>query len=519
VSSGYSKPYGTVVSVERRAVKQEFWDIQVLDTNNYVTKDGCVHHNSGKTTGIFMKLVYMASLQAPSPDGIRRTRAVVVRNTMPQLKDTTLVSWGYWFKDNQAGTWNATDKIFTLRFADVECIVMFRPLDTPDDVNRVLSLEINFALVDEFVEIPKPIIDALSGRLGRYKQPDGTPVTIWGMWGSSNPSTEDNWWFDYLHNDAVLKFSFDDDDMLQQKMRRALKYGTSDDMNVTYFHQPSAWDDAVENLENLPGHKGYYTNLAKGKSDVWVKQFVEAQWGFSVFGQPVVAQFSENNHVARKPYLFNPHLRLIIPFDPGLTGSAFLFMQEDYDGRLIVFKELVQEGMGAKRLIEDRLMPTLNKDFRGADFIIVPDPAAANRTQTDEKSVLKMFQDAFGRDRVDCESNNRFPLRLNAIDYYTSKLMGDVGALQINKDGCPILIRALKGGWRYAADTKKDILKGVMPEKNPFSHVGDTFGYGCRYYHRGILRNEKYGMKATAYGTGANRGVGKRYISPNYHAR
>jgi hypothetical protein len=474
---------------------------------------------SGKTTGIFMKLVYMASLQAPSPDGIRRTRAVVVRNTMPQLKDTTLVSWGYWFKDGQAGTWNATDKIFTLRFADVECIVMFRPLDTPDDVNRVLSLEINFALVDEFVEIPKPIIDALSGRLGRYKQPDGTPVTIWGMWGSSNPSTEDNWWFDYLHNDAVLKFSFDDDDMLQQKMRRALKYGTSDDMNVTYFHQPSAWDDAAENLENLPGHKGYYTNLAKGKSDVWVKQFVEAQWGFSVFGQPVVAQFSENNHVARKPYLFNPHLRLIIPFDPGLTGSAFLFMQEDYDGRLIVFKELVQEGMGAKRLIEDRLMPTLNKDFRGADFIIVPDPAAANRTQTDEKSVLKMFQDAFGRDRVDCESNNRFPLRLNAIDYYTSKLMGDVGALQINKDGCPILIRALKGGWRYAADTKKDILKGVMPEKNPFSHVGDTFGYGCRYYHRGILRNEKYGMKATAYGTGANRGVGKRYISPNYHAR
>ena len=136
---------------------------------------------SGKTTGIFFKLIYMAKLQAPSPDGIRRSRAVIVRNTMPQLKDTTLVSWGYWFKDGRAGHWNATDKIFTLRYGDVECEVMFRPLDTPDDVSRVLSLEINFAILDEFVEIPKAIIDALSGRLGRYKQPDGTPVTIWGL--------------------------------------------------------------------------------------------------------------------------------------------------------------------------------------------------------------------------------------------------------------------------------------------------------------------------------------------------
>ena len=56
--------------------------------------------------------------------------------------------------------------------------------------------------IDEFVEIPRAIIDALSARLGRFRQPDGTPVTVWGMWGASNPSTEDNWWFDYLHGDV-----------------------------------------------------------------------------------------------------------------------------------------------------------------------------------------------------------------------------------------------------------------------------------------------------------------------------
>src|SRR5688572_15793920 len=86
---------------------------------------------SGKTTGIFFKLVYMAGLQAPGPDGIRRSRAVIVRNTSTQLRDTTLNSWFTWFKDGQAGIWKATDKVFVLRFGDVECEVMFRPLDTP----------------------------------------------------------------------------------------------------------------------------------------------------------------------------------------------------------------------------------------------------------------------------------------------------------------------------------------------------------------------------------------------------
>ena len=104
---------------------------------------------SAKTTALFFKLIYMAMKQQASPDGIRRTKAVIVRNTLPMLKDTTLASWEYWFKDGVAGQWSATDKIFVLRYGDVECTVLFRPLDTPDDVRRVLSLEINFAIIDE----------------------------------------------------------------------------------------------------------------------------------------------------------------------------------------------------------------------------------------------------------------------------------------------------------------------------------------------------------------------------------
>lgn len=39
----------TIISITQDDVKSSYWDMQVLDTNNYVTEDGAIHHNSGKT--------------------------------------------------------------------------------------------------------------------------------------------------------------------------------------------------------------------------------------------------------------------------------------------------------------------------------------------------------------------------------------------------------------------------------------------------------------------------------------
>lgn len=459
---------------------------------------------SGKTTANFMKLCHLAQKQQASPDGIRRTRAVIVRNTMPQLKDTTMVSWGYWFKEGQAGDWNATDKIFTMRFGDCEVIVMFRPLDTADDVERVLSLELNFAIIDEFVQIPRAIVDALSGRLGRYKQPDGTPVTIWGMWGCSNPATEDNWWYDYLHGPMMRNWKLDGragkagpDQEEVFRNRLIILGGDPDEVNATYFHQPSARSDEVENVENLPGKYRYYTNLMKGKGEIWLKQFIDAEWGFSITGQAVVSGFKAEWHVAKGLLRYDPNLPLVIGLDPGIGGSAAVFMQQDYTGRINVLGELVQQGYGVKRLFMTRVMPYIKNRFPGCDIssvIIALDPAGANRAQTDEKSAKKILRDELGF-VVECETNNRFPLRLAAYDHYTTTTAEGAHALIVDPIWCPQFIRAMKGGWRYGADVKKEILKGSEPEKNPFSHVGDAGGYGLRYYHKGQLSYEKFGIK------------------------
>jgi len=419
---------------------------------------------SGKTTGLFFKLVRMAKLQKPGPDGVRRTRAVVVRNTAPQLRDTTIVSWNYWFKDGQAGTWRATESKFTLRFDDVECEVLFRPLDTPDDVARVLSLEVTFAILDEFVQIPMEIVDALSARLGRFPSMKDGGATNWGMWGSSNPSTEDNPWFDYLHENLPE--------------------------NARYFLQPSGFSAGAENLDNLPGGREYYTNQAKGKSLAWVKQFIEAEWGYSIAGKPVVPTFNPDMHISPSPLKFDPMQPIVIGFDPGIGGSAFIFGQEDLHGRLRVYGELVQNGMGAERLISERLKPYLRRRFPNARVLIAPDPASANRGQSNEKSVVDVLRKHFD---VKYDTNNRLAPRLDAIEHYTTRLT-DVGpALLIDGKECPVLVRALKGGWRFMLDPKKDIIKGADPEKNAYSHPGDAFGYLARHYAKLAERAERYG--------------------------
>ncbi len=412
--------------------------------------------NSGKTTGMLFKIAYMAKLQDKDPrDGLRKSRAVVVRNTAAQLRDTTLSSWNYWFKDGQAGKWYATKMMFLLKFDDVECEVMFRALDTEDDVARVLSLEITFAVIDEFVQIPGKIIEALSGRCGRYPPKKDGGATNFGMWGASNPGEEGTWWHKQLVEEPPS--------------------------NLFYFHQPSGLARDAENLENLPNK--YYQNLLAGKSDAWIKQFVEAEWGYNVSGQPVVPTFSRELHVSKYPIEPNQNIELIIGYDPGLAGSALIFGQMDLFGRLLVFDEIILQNYGTERMIRDRLLPLIKHKYVGFDVVIAPDPAANSRSMSNETSIVQILKEEKWRKywRVKVDDNNLLSPRLEAIEAFTTKITEKGPALRVDAS-CKVLIRALTGGWRYEK-TQKGIEK-VVPEKNEYSHPGDAFGYLCRYHVR-----------------------------------
>ena len=153
--------------------------------------------------------------------------------------------------------------------------------------------------------------------------------------------------------------------------------------------------------------------------------------------------------------------------------------------------EVIQQGKGAARFIQEDLRPYLRRNFPDLsldNFVIAPDPTAGNRTSTDEKAVVDVLKKYF---QVSIESNNRLPLRLDAIEHYTTRLVEGKPALLVDEQMCPILVRALKGGWRYALD-KKELIKGNDPEKNAYSHPGGAFGYLARYFHRQAEKYERY---------------------------
>lgn len=478
---------------------------------------------SGKTTANFFKLAYMAKLQKPGFDGVRRSRAVIVRSTWPQLRDTTLKSWSAWFRDGVAGKWYATDKNFILKFDDVECEVLFRPLDTDEDIARVLSLELTFAIVDEFIQIPRAIIDSLAGRLGRFPAKKDGGATNWGMWGSSNPGTEDIWWHDYLHN--LGEFAGD----AGAKVEHIQLYGSPEHVgamrallakarvqnlgsNVRYFHQPSGLTSWAENVDNLPGGAGYYANQTKGRSAAWVKQFVDAEWGFSASETPVVKTFQPNFHVSRQGTIFQPVYTLVGGFDPGLAGTAMVFGQEDMHGRLLILGEVGAVGMGATRFITERVKPYLRHYFPGADFLVAPDPASANRGQNDEVAVVSTIRKHF---KVVIETNNHLAKRIDAVESYTSRMTELGPALLIDKERCPMTTRAFSGGWRFGKVPRGSEIK-PSPEKNAYSHFGDAAGYLARYFHRQYERTGQRGQQIVR--APQQRAVGFT-TTPFYHLR
>jgi hypothetical protein len=107
---------------------------------------------SGKSTACIWDIVNRGLRQRPGPDGIRRTRWCVVRNTFSQLNDTTIKTVHQWFPPITTGRYRATDHEFVIDKlvapgdkypAQIE--LLFRALDRPDHVRKLLSLDLTGA--------------------------------------------------------------------------------------------------------------------------------------------------------------------------------------------------------------------------------------------------------------------------------------------------------------------------------------------------------------------------------------
>lgn len=409
---------------------------------------------STKTTAGIMKIAYHAARMAPCRDGIRRSRAIWVRNTREQLRDTSIPDVLRWFPEGRAGVYLKTEYKFTLRFDDVECEILFRGLDDSDDVRRLLSLQASFGILDEFREINPDIFNALQGRLGRYPSKLDNSVgcvTDAGtsnahLWGMSNPPDMDTFWELYLSEPPD---------------------------NAACFFQPSGLSPDADWIDCLPD--GYYENLAEGKNEDWVDVYIHAKFGKSLAGQPVFPAFKPDFHVAKSPlnYVKTTDRPLLIGMDFGLNPSVTV-NQIDVQGRLLTFAAATSDGMGTLRFVQTVLKPLLANKFPGMPCIVIGDPAGQQRAQTDERSVFDILkQEGF---KVIPARTNSIVARIAAVDGFLSRQI-DGGAAHVIDPGAKLLINALRGGYRYKK--KKSGEFEESPEKNSYSHIADAHQYAC----------------------------------------
>lgn len=400
---------------------------------------------SGKSTGCVMEIYRRAVTQKPGPDGKRRTRWVVVRNTYRELNDTTLKTFLAWFPEGRQGHMDWQDMVYTWKFDDVESEIMFRALDRPQDVKKLLSLEATGFWFNEAREIPKAVLDMATGRVGRYPaSKDGGP-TWFGIIMDTNPPDTDHWWYVVFEDERPAGW--------------------------TLFRQPSARAPNAENVNHLPPN--YYRNLMAGKKPEWIKVYVDGDYGFVMDGKPVFPEYSDGMHC--REFELDPRFPLYMGIDFGLTPAAAIG-QRDVSGRWKWRHEVVTEHMGARRFGE-QLSQFIAERLGGFEFeAITGDPAGTGESQADESTPFQMLK-VSGIIAHPAHTNDP-TIRRESIAVPMGRLIDGEPGFIIHPD-MKTARKGFSGGYHFARiQVAGDERFHDKPVKNFFSHIIEANEYG-----------------------------------------
>lgn len=455
-----------ILRVSRTDIKIEYWDLQVLDTNNYVTVDGAIHHNSGKSVACVLEGFRRSMQQAPH-NGVRRTRGAVIRNTAPELESTTIKTWKEWIPEN-VGVFNMKPPIscmINIPLKDgtrMECEVFFIAIDRPVDVKKLLSFEITWAWINEAREVPKAALDALTARVGRYPSNRVGGPTWHGIFMDTNPPEDDHWWYQLAEVEKPKGYKF------FRQPGGLIKKGDR------YYANPLA-----ENIQNLPGNWQYYFNQVPGKNEDWIKVYILGEYGSIFEGRVVYSEWNEAVHLAKEELEVWRGIPLILGFDFGLT-PACAFLQLTPNGQLRVIDELVTQGttMGITAFGRDIVKPHINNNYGGVDVVTSwGDPAGNQRGQTDETTCLEALA-SIGIPTGAAKTNSFIARREAVAEPMNRMVGGEPGFLLSPK--CSMLRKGFNGRYYYErVQTVGDERFKDAPVKNIWSHVQDALQYGC----------------------------------------
>lgn len=426
---------------------------------------------SGKSTACMMEVLMRAMRQQPDENNVRKSRWAFVRNTYPELKTTTIKTWQEWVPNSVAPIVysmpiQCTFKQKMVDGTTVHLEVFFMALDTPEDVSKLLSLELTGAYINEAREIPWEVVEALMSRVDRFPKTikDEAGDKLYGasepgIVCDSNPPRTTHW--------CYTKFATG---IVPNKWRK--------------YKQPPAvyWDDAeqawklnpdAENLRNLSSDY-YPRQMALG--DEHIRIMLAGEYGMTRKGKPIFTKYSENKHVATEILLPRRGTSILLGVDFGLT-PACIIGQLNYKG-LVLLDELPASDESLEDFLDNYILPLLRSKYNGYTIVASGDPAGSGRSALTKMTSIQMMTTR-GIRTYPALTNN-FAKRKEAVDFFLGRDEGFVVS--------PHLLHTrecLAAGYVFK-ETRNNQGKVLdVPDKNEYSHMADAIQYLALYARYG----------------------------------
>lgn len=475
-------------------------------------------YGSGKTTTCIRKAVMMTLWQRPGPDGVRRSRGCVVRDTYPQLEANVLESWFTWFpKDLPGSEWNGRQMRHIVRFSvnmldgqppvQIEMDVLFKAMGDQKAEDVLKGLELTWLWLNEVDTLDRSVLRFGLPRCGRYPSAKNGGCAWYGVIADFNAPDIDNWTYELL---VEKQLPLSDEAMASLQEQVGERFG------IGFHRQPGgrSVSPPPENIQNLP--PAYYESMIMGMDENDIRRFVDNEFGAVRNGQPVYPEYNDGFHLSPTELVARPDEPLVFGLDGGRTPAMVIGQLDEPLNQLRVLRELVLydplKGMDLLRM-GPRAFGEIAAEFVASAFpkceagVVFYDPAIDFGSEEEGYDWLAEFRGAFPAPKFSPggEAGNRIDPRLESVRKRLTNAPGGRPALLIDPR-CRVLRRAMNNGYVFERIEHRSSKTGrfrSVPVKNDFSHVCDSLAELCLgIQNRGAILNR---MRA---GAGARQAAG-----------
>ncbi len=425
-------------------------------------------YGSAKTTTCFFKLIARAMRMPVCRDGVRRYRALVLRDTYRRMERTAIRSWLKWFPKD-LGHWEGGQdrpSRHSLVLEDLEGVrlefdIEFAAVGDLDVEDFMGGYEVTDIYLNEMNLQTQDVLTYGAGRTGRYPAMKDLPAGAkfdYGVIGDLNAPDPDSW---------ILKLQFGDLDEVMKELGK-----------ISFFLQPGGRSANAENISNLP--EDYYTRLAAANAHQlwWVARMIDNKSGYSRHGKPVYESFNSALHAAGQPLPLRRDLPLLFGFDAGMH-PACVIGQPMANGQIRVVKEFMPGWRGPTLFARDiaTWFESQRIDLKGAKSWADPTAFDGADEEGGELSWVQTVQGILGL-KIEPAPSNEPTLRQDAVTQLLGYLIDGRDPGLLISPTCSQLLKGFASHYRFVK-VKTDLGDGYAykPQKNDSSHVHDALQY------------------------------------------